>query len=47
MSIYTIEHLAVWAVQSGYGEGELVGTGECSVMGCIERLVRGTVGGHW
>jgi len=40
-------NVAVWAVSSGYGEGKLVGTGECGGMGCIERLWRGTVGGHW
>jgi len=37
---------AVWAVSSGYVEGHSVGTGECGVTGRIERLFRGTVGGH-
>ena len=35
------------AVSSGYLKGQLVGTGECGGMGRIERLFRGTVGGHW
>ena len=34
------------AVSSGYVESHLVGTGECGVMGRIERLFRGTFGGH-
>jgi len=40
-------NVAVWAVSSGYLEGQLVGTGDCGGMDCIERLFRGTFGGHW
>jgi len=35
---------ALWAESSGYVEGQLVGTGECGVMGCIERLCREQLG---
>ena len=40
-------NVAVWAVSSGYGEGQLVGNGECDGMGCIVWLWRWAVGGHW
>jgi len=40
-------NVAVWEVTSGYAEGQLVGTGECGVMGSFERLYRGTDVGHW
>ena len=46
-SWWVLVNVAVWAVSIGYGEGQLVGTGECGAMGCIERLWRGTVGGYW
>ena len=46
-SCWAMVNVAVWAVSSGYLEGQLVGTVECSGMGCIERLWRGTVGDHW
>ena len=36
----------VWAVSSGYLEGQLVCTGECGGMGCIVWLCTGTFGGH-
>ena len=39
-------NVALLAVSSVYVEGHLLGTGECGGMGCIERLYRGTVGGH-
>jgi hypothetical protein len=44
---WALVNVAVCAVSSRYGEGQLVGTGECGGMVCIERLFRGTVGGHW
>ena len=46
-SLWAPVNVAVWAVSSGYGKGHLVGTGECGCTGCIEQLLRGTVGGHW
>ena len=36
--LLALVNVAVWAVSSGYVEGKLVGTGECGVMGFIERL---------
>jgi len=46
-SLWGLVNVAVWAVSCSYGEGHLLSTGECGGMGCIERLWRGTVGGHW
>ena len=46
-SWWLLVNVAVWVVSSGYGEGQLVGKGECGGMGCIERLWRGAFGGYW
>jgi len=46
-SWWALVNVALRAESSGYGERQMVGTGECGGMGCIERLWRGTVGGHW
>jgi len=46
-SWWALVNVVVWVVSSGYGEGQLVSAGECGGMCCIERLCRGTVGGHW
>ena len=32
-------NVQLWAVSSGYLEGQLVGTGECGGLGCIEWLL--------
>jgi hypothetical protein len=37
-SWWALVNVAVWAASSFYGEGILVGTGECGGMGCIMRL---------
>jgi hypothetical protein len=44
---WALVNVALWAVSSGYGEGQLVGTGECGGVGFLERLWRGTFDGHW
>jgi hypothetical protein len=46
-SWWALVNVALWAVSSGYGEGHLVGCGECGSMGCKEGLWSKTVGGHW
>jgi hypothetical protein len=46
-SFWTLVNEAVWAVSFGYGEGQLLGTGECVGMGYIERLWRGKFSGQW
>jgi len=46
-SWWALVNLAVWAVSCSYEEVQLEGTAECGGKGCIERLWRGTVGGHW
>ena len=43
----SLVNVAVLAVSSSYLEGQMVGTSECSGMGCIDRLWRETFGGHW
>jgi hypothetical protein len=35
---WAILYVAVWAVTSGYVDGDLVGSGECGTMGFNERL---------
>ena len=46
-SWWVLVNVAGWALSSGYGEGLFVVTGEFGGMSYIERLWRGTVGGHW
>jgi len=46
-SWWALVNVTVRAVTCGYVEGQLVVTGEFDGMGCIKRLWRGTVGGHW
>jgi len=43
-NFWAVVNFALWALSSGYGEGQLVVTGECGGKGCIERLWRGTFG---
>ena len=33
--LWALVNVAVWALSNGYGDGHLVGTGECGGMGCI------------
>jgi len=40
-------NVALLALTSFYLEGHLVGTGNCSGMGCIDRLWNLTFGGTW
>jgi len=35
---WAVVNLAVWAVSSGYGEGQFVGTGKYGGLGRIDRL---------
>jgi hypothetical protein len=44
-SWWALVNMLVWVETSGYGKGQLVDTGECGGMGCIERLWRETVVG--
>jgi len=44
---WALVSVAHWAVTGGYGKGHLVCTDEFCGMYFIERLWRGTVGGHW
>jgi len=46
-SWWAMVNVAVWAVSFGYGEGQLVGTGEYSGRARILRLWKVTVGGRW
>ena len=46
-SWWALVNVAVWAVSSGYVEGQLMGTGECGGTGFIKWLCGGTAGGHW
>jgi len=46
-SWWALVNVALWTESSGYGEGQMVGTGKYSNMDIFERLCRGTVGGHW
>jgi hypothetical protein len=42
---WALVNVSVWAVSSGYGEGQLLGTGVCVGMSCIDLLRRRAVGG--
>ena len=44
---WALVNVAVWAVSSGYVEGQLVGTVEWGGKGLYRVLCRGTFGGHW
>ena len=46
-SWWALVNVALWAESSVYGEGQMVGTGECGGMCCNDRLCIGTVGGLW